>query len=132
MTLAKPAYGAECNACGWCCRNQVCPLGSLVGLGVDGPCPALEPDGERQICGLVKRPGKYLPARVAMRGAEKVSAAAALLNGVGMGCDAKSEDEPDNPEYRRRHMTQSSAAEFQKRLDKAARVLGVFEARRSR
>jgi hypothetical protein len=128
--IAKPPYGSECNACGWCCQGEVCPLGELLGLGSKGPCPALECNGERHECGLVTNPAKYFPERVALRGAAKLSAAAALLNGVGMGCDAKTEDEPDNPEYRRRHMAQSSAPEFQKRLDRAARAWGIGAARK--
>jgi hypothetical protein len=64
----KPPYGQPCNGCGQCCMNELCPLGNAVFKRWDGPCPALESEGERYACGLVKH-----PERRAGRMAEKLA-----------------------------------------------------------
>lgn len=99
MTLEKPAIGLPCNGCGLCCRIQVCSAGSyLLGLvqtlgdRATGPCPALVQDGDRQVCGLMRRPTHYLKAR---RGPTVLREAVAVLIGAGAGCD-EAGDEPDD------------------------------------
>ena len=102
MDLKKPPIGEPCNACGLCCRIQVCAAGSFTlglvktyGERVKGPCPALvtEPDG-RQVCGMVLRPKDYAPS--GRGGAHDLREAIKLLIGAGAGCDeAGDPPEPD-------------------------------------
>lgn len=94
----KPAIGEPCNGCGLCCRIRVCGAGShalgLVeryGERVDGPCPALMPDGNGWACGLVKRPKDYIDSP---RGVTMLRDAVKILIGAGAGCD-EADDEPD-------------------------------------
>ncbi len=105
MTLAKPPHGAPCNSCGLCCREQLCPLGAGVFHGnftsdPPGPCPALERDGEREVCGLIAHPIAYALVATLKHGAAAMSAAAASLVGVGVGCDAQLASEPENVEFK--------------------------------
>lgn len=40
--LSKPAFGAPCNGCGFCCKAIPCRVArDLIGAR-EGPCPALE------------------------------------------------------------------------------------------
>lgn len=113
--IEKPPYGSPCNSCGLCCENQLCPLGASIFGTWNGPCPALvsESDGKR-ICGVVKNPGLYASiANLLKNGASKMSEAALVLIGHGVGCDAQVEDEPDNPEFRRRMRQYSSRERVQ-------------------
>jgi len=41
----KPAEGAACNGCGWCCLAETCPLGVVLSGSRRGPCKALRWDG---------------------------------------------------------------------------------------
>ncbi len=100
--FAKSAHGAPCNGCGACCRDQVCPLGMYVFGRTAGPCPALEPDGPKAVCGLVRSPARYAPVRTFAHGAERMRAAAALLIGAGHGCDAQAAGEPADLAFRAR------------------------------
>ena len=112
MAIEKPPYGSPCNACGLCCAVSICPLGQIVFPRAAAPCPALErePDG-RMRCGLVASPGKYAPIRTSVHGVDAMSAAAADGVGVGLGCDARTEDERDAPR----------PPEFQRALEEFAR-----------
>ena len=124
----RGSYGSICQA-----LSQVCSTGSFAlglvteyGQRVDGPCPALEQDGERQLCGLVRRPKHYLAAD---RGVTVLREAVKLLIGAGSGCD-EAGDEPDETflpkarrmmdEYTRRHprdaFTKAAATLFTGRL----------------
>lgn len=59
----KPALGAACNGCGWCCAAEPCPLGVLVSRRRHGACAALvwhEPRS-RYGCGVLESPARHLP-----------------------------------------------------------------------
>ncbi|TXN43558.1 hypothetical protein FV227_27785 [Methylobacterium sp. WL119] len=58
----KPAYGSPCNGCGWCCATQACSvaLEHIPGHPAEGACQALERDGKRFVCGMIRRPGHYM------------------------------------------------------------------------
>jgi hypothetical protein len=109
--LDKPKYGAPCNSCGRCCVDQLCPLGGAffhLPLQV-GNCPALQPHGERRVCGLVANPEAYALAATLLNGKEAMSAAAAHLIGAGHGCDASYDESERDPEvlasFRRKHQS---------------------------
>jgi hypothetical protein len=82
----KPGYGQPCNACGRCCVSKPCELSRAI--WADDVCPAIEnrPSGFR--CGLMSRPLHYVP-KLRRHGAAKLAAAARLLLGSGIGCDAR-------------------------------------------
>ncbi|MFH0822591.1 MAG: hypothetical protein V2B18_07550 [Pseudomonadota bacterium] len=42
----------ECVGCGYCCRNTICRLGSMIYGHYKAPCPALEWSGNRYVCGV--------------------------------------------------------------------------------
>jgi len=62
----KPPAGAPCNGCGVCCAATPCPLGRLVFLRRQGPCPALTwqeaaaGENGRYRCGLLTEPARHL------------------------------------------------------------------------
>lgn len=66
----KPAPGAKCNRCGWCCLTEVCPAGIAVTGSTQIPCKL-----------LAGRPGKY-------RCSLATSDASKKLLGIGTGCCA--------------------------------------------
>lgn len=90
--VAKPAFGAPCNGCGYCCQTVACDL-SIEYLGsAVAPCIALEAEDGRFYCGLVRNPGKYLKLPDdgwrwdAAR--EHLSSQFAYALRLGAGCDA--------------------------------------------
>jgi len=57
--LQPPGYGASCNGCGFCCREEVCGLGrEVMGVGVQAPCPLLREHDGRTWCGVVEEAAK--------------------------------------------------------------------------
>ena len=89
MMPSKPKIGAPCNGCGMCCTVQPCALAVVFLDCTEGPCIALELDGEKMVCGLVKRPAWYMfgeDRSVSETGRLSVLYAQAL--GIGRGCDA--------------------------------------------
>jgi hypothetical protein len=91
----KPPHGAPCNGCGQCCQTSLCHLGQFVFIRRDGPCSALEQDGDRYRCGLVVNPRRYaehLPIGRAATDAA-LSEAAAVLIGADFACDSRLEGE---------------------------------------
>ena len=101
MSVVKAPYGAECNGCGGCCADQLCPLAIAVFPGWRAPCPALEPSGEASVCGLIVDPMSYAPVRIAINGRAGLSGAAAILCGEGMGWDAIAPGEEVSEDARR-------------------------------
>lgn len=113
--LEKPAHGQPCNNCGKCCENSLCPIAERIFGAGPGPCPALLADIKDGVvhsaCGMIASPESFVPVLVALHGKEKLAAAAALVLGSGLGCDAReTDDEPIDPglflraqEFRRRN-----------------------------
>jgi hypothetical protein len=80
---------------------MLCPLAlGVFGEPEERRCPALEPQGERFVCGLIMNPMVYAMKLTLLRGAEAMSAAAAHLIGSGRGCDAQLDDEPGDEAWR--------------------------------
>jgi hypothetical protein len=95
----KPPHGAPCNGCGQCCQAELCPLGAVVFGTWDGPCPALMADGDGYLCNMVVSPQTYAPVRAFTIGVAALRAAALVLIGSGIGCDAQLDGEPQNTAF---------------------------------
>ena len=86
---AKPILGDPCNGCGYCCAMEACALArEYISADIPGPCPALEFEGGRLRCGLVRRPSLYMRLPNEWADALLGSLFAQML-GVGKGCDAE-------------------------------------------
>ena len=86
----KPAMGAPCNGCGWCCSEEPCGVARkfIPDHPPEGPCLALEWDAGRFACGMIRRPSHYM--RLPNDWADEVLGgmiAGAL--GAGRGCCAE-------------------------------------------
>ena len=122
----KPPYGGTCNHCGHCCEDSVCPLGQAVLRQRAGPCPALLLSQQGvSACGLVVEPHKWAPLRALIHGQKALSDAALQLIGASTGCDARHEEEPPNPEYRRRMQAHYNDPVVQEQVKQAAMVWGL-------
>ena len=98
----KPRHGQPCNSCGLCCVATLCPLGRSVFNRTTGPCPALSYKDGRSQCGLIVQPMTFARVRALTHGVAKVAAAAVLLIGAGLGCDARfNGEQPDEAFYGR-------------------------------
>ena len=88
----KPRLGDPCNGCGYCCAAEPCGLAQeYIGCGTDGPCPAMEFDGGRFFCGLVRKPSRYMD--LPNEWADPIlGPMIAEALGAGRGCDA---DDPE-------------------------------------
>jgi hypothetical protein len=124
VDLEKPPHGDPCNGCGWCCRNQLCPLASGVfGGSQNRQCPALEEAEGRAVCGLVAHPMAYRMVATLKHGVAAMGGAALTLIGSGVGCDALAYGEEPSEALRER-----SRLEFHKRrplVRAALRMWGV-------
>lgn len=92
---AKPRRGQPCNGCGWCCAMEPCELArEFISGPVTAPCPALERQDGRFVCGMIRRPSHYmdLPNDWAD---QHLGGMFAEALGAGRGCDA--DDPDDNP-----------------------------------
>ena len=75
-----PDFGAPCNGCGYCCREEVCKLGlAAFGEHTPAPCPALVEHDGRTWCAVIEEADKV---NVAFGSHLK------LVLGIGLGCDA--------------------------------------------
>lgn len=105
----KPAFNAPCNGCGLCCVATACGLAiDLVpGAEFGRPCPALEWEGGRSWCGMIRRPFHHSPrladAAAHMKPDDQAAASTLLaecvaqsLGGVGRGCDSGPDDPADD------------------------------------
>ncbi len=81
------------NACGRCCQDELCRLGTKVFGPVPGPCPALTALESGFGCGLIINPSHFAAPATLAYGTDAVSQAAALLCAAGAGCDAQGHDE---------------------------------------
>lgn len=122
--LEKPPYGSPCNSCGLCCRMEICPLGEIVFPGALAPCPALEADGDRQVCGLIAHPAAYAPLRSSIFGSDALRDAARYAVAAGVGCDTRGEDERNVPSIAARVRYSAAAARRVERLWSNARDEG--------
>lgn len=98
----KPPTFSPCNGCGLCCIATPCGLALtyVPGAAPGYPCPALEWEGGRSWCGMVRRPLHYEPRLVGSKGGYAISAqgqdparwlgrlVARDLGGVGGPCDS--------------------------------------------
>jgi hypothetical protein len=104
MGLPKPAARAPCSGCGYCCTAQPCALANEYLNCHQGPCVALEWEGGRSFCGLVRSPGQYLVNKdipPALAGPLQAHLASAL--GLGVGCDADDDSESEAWSAARQH-----------------------------
>lgn len=94
--LTKPPHGSPCNACGICCETMLCPMGRAVFQRREGPCPAMEQEDHKFLCGLAAHPARYVPEKTEKHGEQAMARAAARLIGSGHGCDFNFEGETVN------------------------------------
>lgn len=85
LSKQKPAEGARCNGCGYCCQAEACSLSLEYLHSEEAPCIALEFDGEQYRCGLVMHASKYL--KTPAFGDELIRGLLTRALGVGYGCD---------------------------------------------
>lgn len=104
--LTKPKFGDSCTGCGYCCTAQPCALAVEFLKCSEGPCVALEAQGGRFVCGLVRNPLGYLyqathpeeavpflDSPPSNDVASQLSADIAAALGVGLGCDSTDDEE---------------------------------------
>ncbi|KQQ39146.1 hypothetical protein ASF58_22915 [Methylobacterium sp. Leaf125] len=85
----KPAFGSPCNGCGYCCAEEPCAIAreNIPDHPEEGPCLALEHEGGRFVCGMIRRPGHYM--RLPNDWADgHLGGLFAQALGAGRGCDA--------------------------------------------
>ena len=99
VTEKKPPHGTPCNRCGGCCMATLCPLGRHIFKTELGPCPALSFDTDGSRCGMIDEPMKFARIGVLQFGFEAMRAAARLLIGSGLGCDARFNGEIPNQKF---------------------------------
>jgi hypothetical protein len=86
--LPKPLAGRACNGCGLCCIREVCDIGlEIYGQETPAPCP-----------GLLAHNGRYLCKVVLAEAAGGMAPVAALILGIGHGCDTIDDVPPLQPE----------------------------------
>jgi hypothetical protein len=90
---AKPLYGTPCNGCGQCCMGQLCPPAQDIWPGRKGPCPALEYEGDRFWCGIIRHPTAYLQKEPDPEADKLIGPYFASSIGTNWGCDAMSTPE---------------------------------------
>ena len=93
LSNQKPAFGAPCNGCGYCCQNEACSLAvDRLGVRPSDPCPALEWNGSEYRCGMVTRPHHYIEGLAEKPWTDEVLVPIfSLMLGItlGVGCDAE-------------------------------------------
>ena len=73
LSVQKPPEGDPCNGCGMCCQEEACFLSRDFLNSEAAPCIALEFDGRRYLCGLVRNPTVYLPSDWFLRSHDKAA-----------------------------------------------------------
>jgi hypothetical protein len=84
----KPRWGDPCNGCGLCCASETCRIARQFMGAMVAPCPAMEFEGGRFWCGLVRTPHKYL-AETHPWIDDSIRSSFMLVLGVGRGCDSE-------------------------------------------
>jgi hypothetical protein len=76
-----------------CCTVEPCKLANEFLECTEGPCVAIEREGDKFVCGLVRRPAWYMfgEDQPASKTGE-LSALFANALGMGLGCDADDVD----------------------------------------
>lgn len=82
-----PGYGSPCNGCGFCCAAEPCQIARDFAGFTEGPCPAMEFEGERFVCGIVKAPSRYIGTPEF--GDAFLGEMIAKALGIGKGCDSE-------------------------------------------
>lgn len=85
--LQKPPYAAPCNGCGYCCKEQACWVSVNLLNSTVAPCIALEHNGERYFCGMLRQPSYYLKLR--FNGDAVLQPMIYEVLGVDKGCGAQ-------------------------------------------
>ncbi len=89
---AKPKIHSPCNGCGLCCVADACEIARawVPEAKPHAPCPALEFEGGRFWCGMVRHPFKHSPAAAEFGMPEAVfgKEVSETLGGVGGRCDS--------------------------------------------
>jgi Fe-S-cluster-containing hydrogenase component 2 len=88
----KPREHEPCNGCGYCCDKFVCPVGQIAYRTAEAPCPGLTWRDGRALCGVV--------LAVSLEGGNAAYRRAALVIGIGSGCDSKEPIGPDGTRAR--------------------------------
>lgn len=88
QTLPKPPYGAPCNNCGACCMAGPCqPFMEAFGSQDQFlPCPALEQESGRFLCGMMQNPETYYGGKIPPKKVALLRRYFAILVGAGRGC----------------------------------------------
>lgn len=124
--IEKPPYGAECNGCGGCCEDQLCPLASIKFPNWRAPCPALAKNAAGvKTCDLINDPTRFVPVLGVMVGREALSKGAAILCGAGLGCDALKPGEVAAPETSKRMRAAAMRAYSKTEIKEAKRNWGI-------
>lgn len=91
----KPREFEPCNGCGWCCAAQPCGIAvEFLKAPANEPCPALEFEGGRFWCGMVRNPAKYLDMPAWAGEMKGLGALYGKLLGIGTHCDSSDFDAP--------------------------------------
>ena len=87
--MTRPEFGAPCNGCGHCCQTKACELSITFLKSSVTPCVALEEEGGKYWCGLLRTPEKYMkiPEGIAV---SIIKAYATMKLRIGDGCDDNS------------------------------------------
>ena len=88
-------FKKKCERCGFCCREEVCQIGSTFCKTETAPCPALEIDGYGSaVCGLISSTSKYVFPGIGLtkKQYDKIRDWFLEVLAFGVGCDAKGEE----------------------------------------
>jgi hypothetical protein len=93
--VGKALMGETCTSCGHCCKDQACEASIQLLQSAQVPCMALEVDGDRFACGLMKRPHFYFGLAWDQNDCEKLDGVlgplVAKYLGAGQGCGCPDE-----------------------------------------
>lgn len=82
-----PGYGLPCNGCGFCCAAEPCQVARDFAGFTEGPCPAMQFEESRFVCGMVRNPSRYIDTPKAAD--DFIGAMIGEALGVGKGCDSE-------------------------------------------
>jgi hypothetical protein len=82
-----PGYGKNCNGCGLCCAAEPCEIARDFAGITEAPCRAMQFEGGRFVCGMVKNPSRYMDTPDF--GGQIIGGMFAKALGIGRGCDSE-------------------------------------------